>query len=467
MSLPLKKSSPAGLGPRGLLLLLTLLYVDTFIGRQTLAVMVEPIKHEFNVSDTAMGMVTGLAFAAVYALFGLAAGQLADRKPRIHIIVACTFLWSLATFLCGLTTGLYLLIATRMLVAVAETPLATSAVSLITDLYPPQKRAFAISCYSSAPTFATIIAMSVGAWIVDHWGWRQAFFLVAIPSTVIGLIFLLFTREPVRGLWESSAQPAAASSLKQGVASLLSQPDIRLLMSASALATLAANAYGMWNAAFLVRSYDLPLQHAGILTGVAAGGSAAVGMLLSGWLSDKLTERTSQHGLLIPLLGHFLGLISLWAYLLWPQNTLFTVSGIAVPEAMIWCVLNGFFSVWWVGPCMSYLTQLAPLHQRGLAVALQTVLIILLGVGLGPFLVGVISDLLSPYLAHESLRYALLLSSGSILITLFMLLRIQSQSRNNKLSGYESTVASTATPTSRIRSKTTTNRVSPDITGDI
>lgn len=404
--------APTAIAPvwrrHGLLFLLALLYTNTFVGRQIMAVMIEPIKQEFDASDTAMGLVSGLAFAAVYAFFGLGAGRLADRFPRTRVLAASALIWSATTILCGFATGFAVLVMARMLVAVGESAVTPSSISMIADLYPANRRAFAISCFSTAPTLAVIIAMSVGAWLVEQYGWRTGFILVAIPTSLIALVIFM-ARDPARGAWDLHQADAPPLSLVATLRSLWALKPYRYLILAAGMSTLGANAYGMWNATFLVRSHGLDLQQAGILAGFVGGGSAALGMLASGWMTDRLLSAHPRWQLLIPQTGHAIGIVAMATYLLWPADSTMTLFGNPVPTAMIWCALNGFFSVWWVGPCFSMITRLVSPESRAVAMACQTVLVTLLGVGIGPLAVGAFSDLMTPLLATESLRYSLLL----------------------------------------------------------
>lgn len=405
----------------GLLLLLALLYTNTFIGRQIMAVMIEPIKQEFNASDTAMGLVSGLAFAGVYAFFGLGAGRLADRMKRTHVLAASALIWSATTLLCGFATGFVVLVMARMLVAIGESAVTPSSISMIADLYPANRRAFAISCFSTAPTLAIIIAMSLGAWLVEHYGWRTGFIVVALPTSLIALAILM-VREPVRGVWDqSSAEASPPLSLVDTLKSLWHLQPYRYLILAAGMSTLGANAYGMWNATFLVRSHGLELQQAGILAGFIGGGSAALGMLLSGWVTDRLISADHRWQLRIPQLGHGIGIITMTCYLLWPADSTLTLFDQTVPTAMFWCALNGFFSVWWVGPCFSMITRLVAPNSRAVAMACQTVLVTLLGVGIGPLAVGALSDLMTPVLAAEALRYSLLIGGASTVLAMLCL----------------------------------------------
>ncbi|GAA0796124.1 spinster family MFS transporter [Marinobacterium sediminicola] len=418
----------------GLLLLLAVLYMDTFIGRQIMAVMIEPIKQEFNASDTAMGLVSGLAFAGVYALFGLGAGRLADRLPRTRVLAVCALIWSLTTVLCGFTTGFALLVMARMLVAIGESAVTPSSISLIADLYPANRRAFAISCYSTAPTLAAIIAMSAGAWLVEAYGWRTGFIVVGIPASLIALAILL-VREPARGTWDHPpAEPRMPLSLVETLKSLWALKPYRFLIFAAGMSTLGANAYGMWNATFLVRSHGLDLQQAGVLAGFVGGGSAAIGMLFSGWFTDRLISAHPRWQLLIPQVGHGIGIFAMAAYLLWPADSQMMLFNQSLPTAMIWCALNGFFAVWWVGPCFSMITRLVSPDSRAVAMACQTVLVTLFGVGIGPLAVGGLSDMMTPFLATESLRYSLLLGCVSTFVAMLFLQRAYSAQQQDQAS---------------------------------
>ncbi|ABV87435.1 MFS transporter [Shewanella pealeana] len=416
----------------GLLLLLTLFYGETFIGRQIIAVMIEPIKLEFGASDTQMGLMSGLAFAVVFAVLGLPAGQLADKKSRTRILAFCALAWAFATALCGFAVGFYMLVAARMLVAVAEVPIGSSSMSLIADLYPLNKRAFAISCYSSAATLASIVALGLGAYLIGLLGWRHTFLLLSIPALILSAIFFIFVKEPIRGQFNNKAQAnltavqtelnTSNDTLADTLRSLWAHKRFKLLVFSSSMATMSANAFGMWNITFLMRSHQLDLYSAGVLAGIIGGGAAAIGILLGGYLADKRSEQTSP--LQLPIIGHILGISSLYFYLLWPSEQTILLFGYNVPVAMFACALTSFFSVWWVGPCFSLLTHLVPTHQRAVAIACQSILVSLLGMGIGPVLVGGLSDILSPSMGLESLRYALIFSSFSTIIAVILLIRL-------------------------------------------
>lgn len=418
----------------GLLLLLAAVFADNFVGRQILAVMIEPIKLEFGVSDTAMGLISGLAFAGVYALLALPAGRLADRMSRTRLLAVACLLWAVATMLCGLAVSFWMLAIARMAVAVSESPTTSASMSIIADLYPPHRRSFAISCFTAAPTFSAVIGLSLGAWVVEHYGWRSAFIIIGMPALLFSTILGFVAKDPARGRWDLASTHAAnpLQSLGSEARKLWALPAYRCLIMAGGLTTLSSYAIGMWNTSFLVRSHGLSLQHAGLLAGFICGGVAGIGALFSGWLSDHLTPRNPHWQVGIPVIGHVAAISALFAYLLWPDTVWMHLGEVPIPSAMIWCALYSFFVVWWVAPSYNLVTQLVPANRRGTAMALQTILSTLLGVGIGPLLAGLFSDALQPTFGVESLRYALMLVSLPGLAAIGLLVRTSSHARQSR-----------------------------------
>lgn len=412
-----------------LLLVLTLLYIESFIGRQIMAVMIEPIKAEFGASDTQMGLLTGLGFAVVFIFTGLLAGRLADKVNRTRLLAASALIWCVITALSGFAIGFFSLLLMRMMIAVAEAPITSASLSLLSDSYPIERRSFAISCFTSGATFAAIIALTLGAYWVEQYGWRQTFFIISTPALFISLVLFFIMPEPSRGQYDDihSAPadniPTTTISFRTSIKALLKRKDYCLLVGSSAIATLGANAFGMWNATFLVRSHDLTISQAGMVAGFFGGGAAAVGILLSGYLADRIAQKKGV--LWLPILGHILGWISIVVYFSWPKGLGDELSFSGIPFAILFCTLASFFSVWWVSPCLTLLTGIVPGSQRALAISIQTVIITFLGIGLGPMLVGVLSELFSHQLGTESLRYALLISSTTTLISVFLLFKLK------------------------------------------
>lgn len=413
-----------------LLLVLTLFYIETFVGRQIMAVMIEPIKAEFGASDAQMGLLTGLAFAIVFALTGLSAGRLADKVNRVKLLAVSALCWCIFTAISGMATGFIMLLVMRMLIAVAESPVTSSSLSLLADTYPLEQRSFAISCFTSGATISAIIALTIGSHWVEQYGWRHTLFIISLPAVLISLLFFFVLKDPRKVVGNQASLDAAEhletnalAGFRASSRALLKLKDYRMLVYASSIATIGANSFGMWNATFLVRSHDLTLTQAGMMAGIFGGGFAALGILLSGYLADRIAKRKGI--LWLPIVGHILGWLSIVTYLLWPKGLGDELLFAGIPFAMIFCASASFFSVWWFSPSITLLTTIVPANQRALAISMQTVSITLLGVGLGPMLVGFLSDAFSSIAGTESLRYALIVTSSSTLIAVIILYRLR------------------------------------------
>ena len=411
-----------------MLIVLTIYYIETFVGRQIMAVMIEPIKFEFTASDMQMGLLTGLVFAIVFSLTGIFAGRLADKFDRTKLLAVSVLFWGIFTALCGYVNGFIMLLLMRMMIAVAEAPVASSSIALLADSYPLEQRSFAISCFTAGSTIAAIIALTIGAKWVEAYGWRTTFYIISAPTSIITLLFIFVIKDPrhikaFSSQQNTNSKTESKTSFIAATKMLWQLKEYRLLVYASSFATVGANAFGMWNATFLVRSYGFTLTQAGLMAGLFGGVAAAVGILLSGYLADRISRKKGI--LWLPLMGHSLGWISMITYLTWPNELGSGFLGNNVPFAMLFCLSSSFFSVWWFSPSITLLTETVPNNQRALALALQTVFITLLGVGFGPILVGFLSDIYSHSFGTESLRYALFSISFSTLIAMYFLLRLK------------------------------------------
>jgi MFS family permease len=398
----------AGLRTHAGLALLALVYIFSYIDRQAIAVLIEPLKHEFRVSDTAIGLVSGFAFAVFYAGLGVPIGRLADRGNRRNIVALCCGLWSLATMACGLCMQFWQLVLARMGVAVGEAGGMAPSVSLIADLYPPQRRSLILSIYMLGPNLGVLVGLAAGGWIAQTYGWRAAFLFFGAPGIVLAALVRLVVREPQRGVFElASAQSGTQRTLRQQLAHLWSIRALRYLCLACGSAGVAAYGYGIWATTFLVRTYGMTLAQAGFAFGVASGVGAIAGAIVSGALCDRLVARDRRWQLALPMAGIALCLPAVYAFLLWPSTACWRMGALCLPHAMVFVVVFSFFASWF--PALSYAaaSQVVTADERSTAAALINLFLTLFGAGLGPFVIGVLSDYLVPLYGHDALRYAL------------------------------------------------------------
>ena len=264
------------------LLLLALVYVFSYIDRNVIAILIEPIKREFGASDTAMGLLTGLAFGVLYAVMGIPLGRLADQgfNRRNMVAMACG-LWSLATMACGMAGQFWQLMIARMTVAIGEAGGMAPSMSMVSDLYPKERRSIAISLFMMGPHIGMILAMALGGWIAQQHGWRATFLFFGIPGLVLATLLWLIVREPRRGGFDGvpTAATQPAQPLLAQLRGLLGIRAFLLVCLACGLGGIAGYGYGIWGPSFLMRSHDLPLAQAGLLFGLASGLGAASGAI--------------------------------------------------------------------------------------------------------------------------------------------------------------------------------------------
>lgn len=395
------------------LALLALVYVFSYIDRQVVAVLIQPIKTEFGASDSQMGLLTGLAFGLVYAALGVPVGRLADRYNRRTIVaMACGF-WSLATMACGFAGHFWQLLIARMSVAVGEAGGMAPSVSIVADLYPPKQRSFMISLFLMGPHLGILIGLALGGWIAQHHGWRATFIWFGAPGMVLAALVWLLVREPARGAYE---QPKAAPAAQQAVVAESMWLQVRRLLSITAFrrvafacgcAGVAGYGYGIWTPTFLVRSYGMNLAQAGLLFGVASGVGAMAGAIFSGVMCDRLVARDVRWQLGLPMLGVLISIPCAIAFFMWPNAGHWMMGTLVVPHTLVFALAFGFFASWWPSLSYSAISHMVGANERSVGVALLNFFITLFGVGLGPLVTGIFSDLLTPVFGAEALRWSL------------------------------------------------------------
>ncbi|MBS0466087.1 MAG: MFS transporter [Proteobacteria bacterium] len=394
------------------LLLLALVYIFSYIDRQVIAVLIEPIKHEFGATDTQMGLLSGLAFGLLYAVLGVPVGKLADRYSRRNIVAICCGLWSLATLACGVAAQFWQLLLARMSVAVGEAGGMAPSISAVSDLYPKERRSLVISLFMMGPHFGVLIGLALGAWIAQQYGWRHTFAAFGIPGMMLALLVWVLVKEPRRGGFEGAAAPVVQPSsepLWREVLGLLKVTAFRRLALACGIAGLAGYGYGVWTPSFLVRTHGVTLAQAGLLFGVASGVGAVLGALFSGWLCDRMVRRNERWQLGLPALGVLIGMPCTLAFILWPAEGYWMWGSLRVPHAMVFAPLAAFFTSWWPSLSYSAVSQMVSASQRAVAAALLNFFLTLLGSGFGPFVTGMLSDALVPSMGDQALRWALVI----------------------------------------------------------
>jgi len=384
--------------------------VFSFIDRQLMTILLEPIKAEFGASDTAMGFLSGFAFALFYAVLGLPVARLADRWSRRNVLAISMVVWSGMTALCGMAGTFWQLAILRVGVGVGEAGGTPPSHSLIASYFPPEERSTAMGIFGSGTQIGVLVGMLGGAVIADQMGWRSVFFIFGLPGVIVGLLVFVMVKEPLK-----KAAPDPRSMLED-LTRLWRIPAFAYISFATGFTALAGYGMGTWFPSFLIRVHGLTLIEAGLILGVVGTFGALIGAIFGGILCDRLASRDARWQLRLPSVGAGLSVIFLGLFLLWPESQQWQLGEYRVPYAVVFLFLGGVVSSFWIGPTYAAIQTLTPDHLRSQASALLMLLLNLIGLGLGPVVVGALSDLLEPGFGAESIRYAMLISLVTVVI---------------------------------------------------
>lgn len=393
------------------LFILTLGYLFNFVDRQVMTILLEPIKAEFDATDTQMGLISGLAFALFYATLGVPVARLADKWSRRNVLALSMATWSAVTAACGVAGSFWQLAMLRIGVGIGEAGGTPPSQSLLTDYFPPERRALAQGILATAPNIGILVGLFGGALIADAFGWRTVFFAFGLPGIALALLLYFTVREPEK--------PRVAAeddmSLWAAVRGIFALPSFALIALGVGCAAIPGYGIGVWSPSFLVRVHGMSLVDAGMWLGIIGVIGGSIGTILSGILVDKLAVHDARWQLRIPVVGLLIAMPLQALFLLWPEGSVFSMGSNTVPVALVFMGLSAVFACFWVAPSYAAVQNLVPGHWRTQASALLLLVFNLLGLGLGPLVVGVLSDALA-HLGNQSVRWALVCSLSMGLI---------------------------------------------------
>jgi MFS family permease len=367
--------------------LLFVVYVLNFVDRQILTILVEPIRKEFNFSDTQMGLLGGFAFAVVYSVLGIPIARIADRRNRVTIISIALFVWSFFTVLTGRAHSFAQLFAARVCVGIGEAGCTPPAYSIIGDYFEKARRTTAIAIYSMGIYGGVFVGYLVGAQVAQEYGWRAAFYVVGIPGIVLALIVKLTLREPPRGFAEGVVTASAPPPVKLVLGKLLTKSTFWHLSLATALHAFVGYGVTGFHPAFLIRVHGLSVGEAGTILAIVSAVSGVGGTWFGGWLADKLSQTKGdvRWQLWTPGYATLLNVpAAIVAYYLADTNIVIAMMFISL-----------VFGVMYLGPSYATMQRLVDVRERALGSAVLLLIVNLIGLGLGPTLVGVVSDIIN------------------------------------------------------------------------
>ncbi|MAU61477.1 MAG: MFS transporter [Parvibaculum sp.] len=382
------------------LFVLMIAYTANYVDRQILAILLEPIKQDLGLNDTQLGFLSGITFAIFYATLGVPIAMWADRTNRRNIVALALTIFSSMTVLCGFVTNFVQLALARIGVGIGEAGSSPPSHSMISDMFPPEKRASAMGIYSLGINIGILIGFLVGGWVSQWYGWRAAFFIVGAPGLLIALLVRFTLKEPERGHADGISAQASAAAPKVGeVWKLLwSQKSFRHIAFGCALAAFGGYAGVTWIPAFLIRSFEMSPGEIGTWLALIIGFVGGAGTYATSWLADRYGKGDVRWNLWVVAIvmavcfpfavGMYLSADKYWA--------------------LAFFLVPAFAGAAYIGPSLAMTQALVTLRMRAVASAVLFLILNLIGMGLGPQAVGLISDLYNPAYGSESLRYALL-----------------------------------------------------------
>lgn len=407
-------ASPAGSAPQFhasnayrnyVVWLLFVIYVFNYCDRQILSIVLEPIKHEFDLQDWQLGLLSGLAFAAFYSTLGIPIARLADTRNRVNIITASIVVWSAFTVVCGFARNFWHLLFARIGVGVGEAGCSPSAYSIISDYVEPKKRATALSIYSMGVYGGSALGFLVGGLVAHEYGWRAAFYAVGLPGLVVALILKLTVREPPRGF--SDPGPATLADpppFRKVMGDLWAKKSFRHLSLAAGLHAFVSYGLSSFYSPFFMRSHGMSLGEVGAWLSLVVALGGLSGTYLGGAWCDRYFARTQDPR---------------W-YVWIPAITLLIVVpfGMVVYSlddttvAMVLLTLYIALAAAYLGPSIASTHRLVGLRERALASAFLLLILNFIGLGLGPMFTGALSDSFREYFVAQGVTEKVALADG-------------------------------------------------------
>jgi predicted MFS family arabinose efflux permease len=395
------------------LAVLLVVYIFNFVDRQVLAILLTDIKADLGVSDTALGLLSGPAFAFFYTLAGIPIARWADRGTRRTIVSLGLLVWSGMTALCGVSQNFVQLALARIGVGVGEAAGSPPSHSLISDYFPPERRATALSIYAIGVYVGVMLGYLAGGWLSQTFDWRTAFIVVGLPGIPLALLVRLTVREPPRGLSERGPVDTREVGLPEVARFLAARRSFVYLVTAASFQSLSGYGVLAWGPTFLVRVHGMSIGEVGLWVGLITGVGGGLGAYLGGRITDRLAVRDVRWTMWVAAVVSLLGVPFAIPFLLLDERLL------ALAAFVPFYVLGAMY----VGPLWSMAQNLVKVRMRALASALLLFILNLVGLGLGPLVVGFLNDLLEPRFGPEAIRYSLLIVtlSGGLAAPLFYL----------------------------------------------
>lgn len=397
------------------LALLALTYAFSFMDRQIVSILLGDLKAEFDLNDTQLGLLSGLAFALFYSTLALPIARLADKSNRVNIIAVAVGLWSVVTALCGVVQNFWQLFLGRVGVGVGEAGGLSPAHSVLSDYFGEKERALALSLYSLGIGVGAFMGLALGGYVAQEYGWRMAFIIAGLPGLLLALLVWLTIKEPPRGQMDKVDGDDAPLPVMETLRDLAANRVYRNVVAAHVLVVFTGYSFSAWLPQHILRSFaDISQAQVGTIIGLVFLVGAVGGMLSGGLISNYFGRRFGRGWQLRP--ATYGVALAVPVYIAALAADQFAI-------AVTLFVLGGLLIYQQHGPGLAVVQSSVKPSQRAFAASLNFFFSNFLGLGIGPLLVGAISDALAPSYGAASLSYALMFSTLFAGVGFFIFLR--------------------------------------------
>ena len=396
-------SSSNALGRWYIVAVLTIVYTFNFIDRQIISVLQEPMRAELNLSDTQLGLLQGLTFALFYVTMGIPLARWADLGVRRNVVALAVGTWSVMTAFCGVAENFVHLLLARIGVGIGEAGGSPPSHSIISDLFPPGRRAFPLAVYSTGITFGVFVAYVFGAWVSDNFGWRIVFVAIGVPGVLLALLVRFTVTEPPRGQYDGADGDRAPPPMLTVIKQLFGSRTFVHLSLAAAMHAFVGYGVAAFLVSHYVRSFGIPtdeISRVALPLGFIIGLGGMVGNFAGGFISDRLSSRDPRWAMWITAIANVMT-VPFAAIAILSRDFYFSLAMYVIPLT---------FAYIYLGPTLATTHALVQPRMRAMASAVLFFIVNLIGLGLGPTLVGAISDALIPSFGTDSLRYAIVMT---------------------------------------------------------
>ena len=380
------------------LFLLVIVFTSSHVDRQIVAILQEPIKQAFQISDTELGLLTGVMFALFYATLGMPMAMWADRRSRRNLITFSITLWSAMTVLCGAAVQFWQLLLARIGVGVGEAGSNPPSHSIISDLYGPEERATAMAIFGLAVNLGVMLGYLIGGWVNEWIGWRWAFVVAGVPGLLIALMVRFSMTEPPRGYSEGITEKPPAPPFWDVVRAMWANSAIKHLLSANILISFTGYAGIAWAPVYFQRVHGMTTGESGTWLALMIGIGGGLGTFLAGYFSDRLAKFNEGWRAWVVSVACLI-YVPMAIYGFMADNATDALIGFAGPA-----ILGGAY----IGVNFALLQGQLAIEMRSVGAAINLFLLNIVGLGLGPLVVGIISDLTAPTAGIDSVRYGLM-----------------------------------------------------------